>query len=85
MKPRLESAPRTAEDRYIWLRLLHGKWPPLPFRGYMDADRRDADLMFYAQEERGAHHVVRNLDPYAINSVVWVRPVRGAGMILVRP
>jgi hypothetical protein len=49
MKPRLESAPRTPEDRAIWLRLMHGKYPPLPIWSYLAADRRDADLMYTAQ------------------------------------
>jgi len=50
MKPRQKSAPETGEDFDVWLwvqalqRRRYGRVPRLP---YSDADRRDADLMYF--------------------------------------
>jgi hypothetical protein len=38
-----------------------------------DSDRRDAELMLYAQKAKTASYIVRSTDLYAMNSVVWVR------------
>lgn len=54
MKPRLDSAEFTEEDKAIWLRICEGE----PFDHlacaalYATADRRDADLMLVAQSQR---------------------------------
>jgi len=62
MKPRLDVAPKTPEDRAIWLRMANryirqpGAFGVTSYV-YRDADRRDADLMYglewcRAQERR---------------------------------
>jgi len=52
MKPRLKSAPLTAEDEGCWL-MLHSEHPPGPITvammdAYAAADRRDAHIMLSA-------------------------------------
>lgn len=62
MKPRRDSAPLTVEDHAIWLSLFGGY---LPDRGHdirlryhsTNADRRDAELMWIAQDSPRASHV----------------------------
>lgn len=55
MKP-LPAAPRTPEDRMIWLRLMHGKMPPLPLWSYREQDRRDAHIMCWLQVFSARHY-----------------------------
>ena len=55
MKPRLEPAPYTDEDRDIWVCV--GLWPAFALNDKLElasaiGDRRDADLMFFAQHIR---------------------------------
>jgi hypothetical protein len=52
MKPRL-NAPLTQEDFDIWDRISepYGIKPGIPLWGYIESDRRDADLMYWAQSE----------------------------------
>ena len=47
MKPRL-NAPLTPEDFAIWDRIAdpYGIKPGIPLWGYIESDRRDADLMY---------------------------------------
>lgn len=63
MKPRLESAPLTDEDKRIWRRVcVYGFHVPASLRCYRHdvcaekfarfCDRRDADLMYWAQTIR---------------------------------
>lgn len=52
MKPRRNSAPMTAEDADIWFNLYPGKRESecvRRIRAELESDRRDADLIFYAQ------------------------------------
>ena len=54
MKPRL-NAPLTQEDFDIWDRISepYGIKPGIPLWGYIESDRRDADLMLEARTRLG--------------------------------
>lgn len=68
MKPRLDSAEFTEEDKAIWLRICEGE----PFDHlacaalYATADRRDADLMLQLTDLRsiGAYANVRTMQTW---------------------
>lgn len=57
MKPRLKSAPLTFDDVAIWVD-LGSQWkqatPIWMPQGYLNSDRRDADLMLFAQRYKDA-------------------------------
>ena len=59
VKPRRDSAPLTDEDCEIWLRVAAGGDPvyrmKCNFQIFLDADRRDADLMLAAMRQRAGH------------------------------
>lgn len=77
MKPRLGPAMLTEEDRFAWGYCLL-RWSPGVVDLYglsMDADRRDADLMLYAQQ----HKLVTWVGPPMIHvrnavSAYWCDP-----------
>lgn len=74
MKPRLRSAPWTEEDRAAWFDWQVNRNRDLQLWGALEriswpADRRDADLMFQAQEVR--HFGPAGLQLYGIDFMGW--------------
>jgi hypothetical protein len=72
----LRVLPLTDEDERIWSRLaLRYSITRMCLIAYAaeESDRRDAELMLYAQKAKTASYIVRSTDQYAMNSVVWVR------------
>lgn len=75
MKPRPLPLPPTDEDSDIWFHHVWGDdWRNVRLYNHsQQSDRRDADLMLYAQRNGKLGYVVMSTDREAVNSIVWVR------------
>jgi hypothetical protein len=66
----------TSDDEWIWDRYIRSGGSELGIRLTIlsrESDRRDAELMLYAQQHSRLGYVIRNTDTRAANSLVWVR------------
>ncbi len=72
MKPLLRRTPLTLEDWCIWQRFELSPATWALYECSIPSDRRDAELMLYAQQTF-LGYVVRNTDFNQPNSIIWVR------------
>jgi hypothetical protein len=88
MKPRLESAPYTREDYIIWWCVTRTFWCQ-PGHGFLvelepaarRSDRRDAEIMFYAQQFKLVTWIDPDIDVRNSVAAYWADPPWGVAVM----